>query len=60
MNKKCTICGHETEHHYLKDNGKIIWGWRKDKWGNKQRWCSCLECDEFDAIHGVPELLKEE
>jgi hypothetical protein len=50
--KKCKICSHEIEAHYFKLNGKIIWGWEKDKFGRRKRWCSCRACEERDAIYG--------
>jgi len=45
--KKCKICGHNKDNHYLDHNNKIIT--YKDDVGKKQ--CSCRECEEWEAMY---------
>ena len=47
----CPICKHPLKSHYLKPNGKLWWGWERNKYGKKVRWCACRECEEYDAIY---------
>ena len=55
--KKCNICNHDIANHYLKDNGKVVWTWGKDRFGKKYKECACIECEEYYALHATFERV---